>query len=261
MGNSNKNFIIEICINTFQSAIEARNGGADRIELCENISEGGTTPSYGTIIEARKHLKIDLFVLIRPRGGDFLYSKPEFEIMKRDIEFCKSANVNGIVTGILNSDGSVDINRTKVLVELAFPLPVTFHRAFDMTNDPYTALEDIIKTGCKRILTSGQEQKAVKGIAKIVRVINQADGRIIIMPGSGINETNIMEIATMTGANEFHLSLREVKKSNMKYKKNKINMGSANKCDEFEMEITSPIRVKKVKDILALKFSDKFKDN
>jgi copper homeostasis protein len=256
-----KNFIIEICANTFQSAMEAQAGGADRVELCDNISEGGTTPSYGTIIETRKNLKIDLFVLIRPRGGDFLYTKPEFEIIKRDIEFCKSAKVNGIVTGILSIDGSIDINRTKVLVELASPLPVTFHRAFDMTKDSFTALEDIIKTGCKRVLTSGQEQRAAKGIAKITKIINQADDRIIIMPGSGINEKNILEIATMTGANEFHLSLRDARKSNMKYQKDKIKMSTVSKADEFEMEITSQERVKRAKEILNLKFSDKYEEN
>lgn len=246
---SSKN-ILEICANSVESALMAQKGGAQRVELCDNIYEGGTTPSYGTILKARELLNIDLNIIIRPRGGDFCYSELEFEIIKKDIEFAKNAGIDGVVVGILNPDGTIDTVRTKLLVELAKPMSVTFHRAFDVTKDPFKALEDIISCGCNRILTSGQENKAIVGISLIKDLIKIAGSRIIIMPGSGINETNVQEICKNTRAVEFHASLRKNAKSKMKYRKEGIAMGGIQQINEFEISLTDSERVKKMTQIL-----------
>ncbi|MEO8763323.1 MAG: copper homeostasis protein CutC [Ginsengibacter sp.] len=197
---------LEIIGFTIESCITAQAGGAQRIELCDNPLEGGTTPSYGFIAAARKKLSIELYVMIRPRGGDFFYSNDEFEIMKADIEICKQLGCDGVVFGLLNRDGEVDKKRCLQLVDLAYPLGVTFHRAFDRAKDPYRALEDIIETGFERILTSGQCPKSIDGM-EILKELNMlANDRIIIMPGSGVNAANILLIAEITGARELHSS-------------------------------------------------------
>ncbi|MCW3089566.1 MAG: copper homeostasis protein CutC [Ferruginibacter sp.] len=196
----------------------AQSAGAHRIELCDNPGEGGTTPSYGFIKAARKILKIELYPIIRPRGGDFLYSEAEFEIMKSDISICKTLGCDGVVIGMLHMDGTVDAERCLQLVDLAAPLGVTFHRAFDRASDPFKALEDIISIGCRRILTSGQKPTAPQGADLIAALVKQAAGRISIMPGSGIRSDNIMAIAEKTGAVEFHSSARTFIESRMQYK-------------------------------------------
>jgi copper homeostasis protein len=228
----------------------AQKGGAQRVELCDNIYEGGTTPSYGAIKIAREKLNIELNIIIRPRGGDFCYSDLEFEIMQKDIGFAKENGVDGIVIGLLNPNGSIDIKRTKQLVELAKPMSVTFHRAFDVSNNPFQALNDIIECGCDRILTSGHENKAYNGIDLLKQLIQESKKRIIIMPGSGINETNIQEIYEATGAKEFHASLRKDAVSTMIYRKENINMGSIPHLNEFSISITDPERVEKIIQIL-----------
>lgn len=243
-------FILEICANSVESAIVAQTGGAQRVELCENIIEGGTTPSYGAIQQARKELLIDLNIIIRPRGGDFLYSEREFEIMCNDIKIAKDLGVDGVVFGCLLPDGSVDVLRTKQLVALSKPMKVTFHRAFDVSTNPFKSLEDIIECGCSRILTSGQQNKAIAGTELIKNLIAKANERIIIMPGSGIDESNIEEIYHKTGAIEFHASLRKVIKSKMGYKKEGVSMGGSSTLSEFENLITDPERVKKTMEIL-----------
>ncbi|HVZ95482.1 MAG TPA: copper homeostasis protein CutC [Chitinophagaceae bacterium] len=197
---------LEIIGFTIDSCITAQRAGANRIELCDNYYEGGTTPSYAFIEAARKNLSIELYVMIRPRGGDFLYSADEFDIMKRNIEVCKKLGCDGVVMGLLHADGSIDKKRTAPLVEYAYPLGVTFHRAFDRTNDPFQALEDVIDMGCERILTSGLQPKATDGAALIKQLVQQADDRIIIMPGSGVTSQNILQLAEATGATEFHSS-------------------------------------------------------
>ncbi len=191
--------------------------GANRIELCDNPVEGGTTPSYGFIKAARSLLNIELYPIIRPRGGDFLYNDAEFEIMKSDVQLCKKLGCDGIVIGLLHSDGTIDKEKTQVLVELAYPMGVTFHRAFDRVADPNKSLEDIIDLGCERILTSGLQATAAAGIQLIESLIKQADNRIIIMPGSGVRADNIIEIANKTGAKEFHSSARIFQQSKMNY--------------------------------------------
>lgn len=200
--------IIEIVVFNIESAIQAQLGGADRIELCDNPAEGGTTPSVGVIEQAKKNLNIDVYVMIRPRGGDFCYSDHEFAAMQRDIEICKQLKVEGVVFGILTSDGRVDHNRNKTLIDLARPMKVTCHRAFDMTRDPGEALEDCISIGFDRILTSGQQPHAIKGVDLISQLIKRSNGRIIIMPGSGVNEETVGEIVSKTEATEIHFSAR-----------------------------------------------------
>ena|SRR5436190_9617697 len=211
------NFKLELIGFNIESCILAQAAGADRIELCDNPGDGGTTPSYGFIKAAREKLQIDLFPIIRPRGGDFLYSDEEFQIMKEDIRICKQLGCDGVVIGLLNADGTVDKKRTASLVELAYPLGVTFHRAFDRVNDASQALEDIIETGCERILTSGLQPTALEGADLIAALINQADERMIIMPGSGVRSDNITELAKKTGATEFHSSARMNTASKMIY--------------------------------------------
>jgi len=214
---------LEIIGFNIESCIDAQYAGAGRIELCDNVAEGGTTPSYGFIKAAREKLSIELYVMIRPRGGDFLYSDHEFDMMKADIEICKQLGCDGIVFGILTADGHVDKKRCRQLVGYAYPLGVTFHRAFDRTNDPFKALEDVIEIGCERILTSGQRPKAIDGAAIIKELINRSDDRIIIMPGSGINAETIIAIAKSTGAVEFHSSASVYVESNMNYNNELMN--------------------------------------
>ena len=210
-------FTLEVIGFNIESCTIAQLAGAHRIELCDNPGEGGTTPSYGFIKAARKKLQIDLFPIIRPRGGDFLYSDEEFEVMKADVKICKELECDAVVIGMLYSDGTVDKKRCSQLVELAYPLGVTFHRAFDRVADPLKALEDIIDVGCERILTSGLQPNALDGAEMIASLIKQADERIIIMPGSGVRSDNIIELAKKTGATEFHSSARMYINSNMTY--------------------------------------------
>ena len=214
---------LEVIAFTIESCIAAQSSGAHRIELCDNPGDGGTTPSYGFIKAARENVSIELYPIIRPRGGDFLYSNEEFEMMKTDVQLCKQLGCDGVVIGMLNADGSVDKVRCKELVELAYPLGVTFHRAFDRTNDAAKALEDIIEIGCERILTSGQKPNALEGAEIIAALIKQADERIIIMPGSGVRVDNIVELAKQTGAVEFHTSARTMIESKMEFKSLTMN--------------------------------------
>ena len=214
---------LEIIGFNIESCISAQEAGADRIELCDNPSEGGTTPSYGFIKAARKKLHIELYVMIRPRGGDFLYTEAEYEMMKADIEICKNLGVDGIVSGMLTSAGKIDKEKCGKLAEYAYPLGVTFHRAFDRTSNPLEALEDIVEIGCERILTSGLQPKAVEGQQLIKELIAHADERIIIMPGSGVTSENIISLAENTGAVEFHSSAAMYRNSEMKYSNDAMN--------------------------------------
>lgn len=206
---------LEIIGFNIESCLTAQRAGADRIELCANPAEGGTTPSGSFIKAARKVLDIELYVMIRHRGGNFVYSPQEFEIMKEDILFCRQAGCDGVVLGLLDRDGKIDIRATGRLVEYAYPLGVTFHRAFDRVRDPLQSLEDVINSGCERILTSGLKPKAPEGIAVIRELIEKAGDRIIIMPGSGITASNIEMICKETAANEFHSSASISKHENI----------------------------------------------
>ena len=216
-------FKLEVIGFTIESCLIAQAAGAHRIELCDNPSEGGTTPSYGFIKAAREKLTIELYPIIRPRGGDFLYSETEFEIMKADVQLCKDLDCNGVVIGILLPNGTVDKERCKQLVDIAYPMGVTFHRAFDRTIDPFKALEDIIAIGCERILTSGQKPSINEGMPLLIELVEQANDRIIIMPVSGVRADNIVTLAKKTNAVEFHTSARMNTNSKMEFIKESMN--------------------------------------
>ena len=206
----NPRYRFEVCANSVESCLAAQQGGAHRVELCANIPEGGTTPSYGEIKQARRLMtKTKLHVIIRPRGGDFMYSELEAERMMEDIQMCQLLCVDGVVFGCLTKDGDIDIALCQRLMEASQGMSVTFHRAFDCTRNPQQALEDIISLSCDRILTSGQQPKAEDGIVLLRKLNDQAAGRITLMAGSGVNETNIALIQQQTGICEFHFSARE----------------------------------------------------
>lgn len=238
---------LEVCANSISSALAAQNGGAIRVELCDNLHEGGTTPSPGQILIARKLLHIKLYVLIRPRGCDFLYNDIEFETMAADVRYCIEAGCDGIVTGILKADGSVDKDRCSELVRMAkqWGLGTTFHRAFDMCADQFQAMEDIIEIGFERILTSGGKSTAMEGSRTISELVKKAAGRISIMPGSGITEINVADLITFTGANEIHASAQKSVSSNMQYQNDHIIMGN-NYGDEYAFDETNTERVKNI---------------
>ena len=230
-------FKLEICSFDLVSALLAQDAGAHRIELCAGPAEGGTTPGPGLIRAARERIHIDLYPIIRPRGGDFLYTEEEFDIMVKEVAYCKQAGCNGVVIGLLKTDGSVDKDRTARLVDLAYPLGVTFHRAFDWASNPFEALEDIISLGCERILTSGQRPTAVEGAELINELIRQADDRIIIMPGSGVRADNILQLAEKTDAAEFHTSARIKAHSRMEFINEAMKEDqSAVRADKGEIE-------------------------
>ena len=216
----------EICANSVASCIAAQEGGADRVELCSGIPEGGTTPSFGMIRKARASIDIGLNVIIRPRGGDFLYTSDELEEMVHDIRVAKELGADGLVFGCLTKEGNVDKEAMSILMEAAEGLPVTFHRAFDHSADPMRALEDIIDLGCARILTSGCRPTAMQGACLLGELVKAAGERIIIMPGCGVNEGNIAEIARLSGAREFHFSAREPVESGMIFRNPDVAMGS-----------------------------------
>jgi copper homeostasis protein len=246
------NYKLEICVDSVESAINAQAAGADRVELCDNLIEGGTTPSYGSIVSARNNLSIGLHVIIRPRGGDFLYSDLEYDLMRRDIEICGELGVDGIVTGILLPEGNIDIERTAKLFEFAYPMSTTFHRAFDMCSDPVQGLEDVISTGASRLLTSGLKNKAQDGIELIRQLTIQSGDRLIIMPGSGIDETNAALIITATKAREIHLTGRNIIESGMIFRRQGINMGGVTGVPEFSRKVADTERIKKIISILKM---------
>ncbi|NQU35725.1 MAG: copper homeostasis protein CutC [Bacteroidetes bacterium] len=230
--------IIEVCATSIMSAIAAEKGGAKRIELCDNILEGGTTPSAGMIKMATEKLNLDVCVLIRPRGGDFLYNNIEFEQIKQDIIIAKQLNANGVVTGILDKYGLVDMVRMEELISLAQPMRMVFHRAFDMCSDPYKVLNQLIELKVDRLLTSGQKNTAVEGAELICELISIAGGRIEIMPGSGINIGNFHELMQKTGATNFHLTGRSKVSSGMDYQQNLVLLNSINKDADYTWQET-----------------------
>lgn len=242
--------LLEVCATSLQSAINAQTGGAGRVELCDNLHEGGTTPSAGTILLARENLSIKLHVLIRPRGSDFLYSDLEMEIIRKDVEFCKKAGCDGVVIGFLHPDGTIDGDRTRDIAELARPMSVTFHRAFDMTCDPFGALEILMNVGVNRLLTSGQQNKAPQGVGLIAELVKKSGNRLVVMPGSGVNEENIRWLYQQTGAVEFHLTGQKPVGSMMKYRKEGIFLGGLSQIPEYEHSETSVERIQKIVNIL-----------
>lgn len=234
---------IEVCANSAASCVAAEQGGAVRVELCAGIPEGGTTPSYGEMVTSRRAIGIQLNVIIRPRGGDFLYTPAEVQTMLLDIEAAKAAGADGVVFGCLGADGTVDVETNARLKQAAGGLSTTFHRAFDVCRDPFEALEEIIALGFDRILTSGQEATAPAGSALIAELVRRAQGRIIIMPGCGVNETNVAGLARDTGATEFHMSARRRVEGGMVYRNERVSMGGTVTVEEFARDVTDPERV------------------
>lgn len=240
------NYIIEIATTDFTTTKSAVEGGADRIELCAALTDGGTTASYGTIKKSREAFDVQLFPIIRTRSGDFLYTDEEFDIMMSDVKLCKDLGCDGVVIGLLNKNGEIDLKRTSQLIEAAYPLEVTFHRAFDRCKAPFEAMEQLIEIGCQRILTSGQKPGAPDGVDLITGLVRMADERIIIMPGSGVRKENIKQLAEKTGAKEFHSSLRGKQKSKMEF----IHPAFADSAESYTNPFIDLKEVKALKEAL-----------
>ncbi len=249
------NLLLEICTDSVASCQEAEKGGAARVELCANLFEGGTTPTAGCLKIARQKIAIPIHVLLRPRGGDFCYSEEEFAVMQYDLEMIKSLGADGVVIGVLQPDGSIDLERTAALIKQARPMKITFHRAFDMVSDPLLALEQLISLGVERILTSGQEKSALEGSELIAQLIQKAEGRIIIMPGGGITARNIARLKRETNAVEFHLTAREKLPSPMSYRNPNAFMGGELRMPEYELAFASSRKVAQTQQALQAKSS------
>lgn len=243
--------LLENCVESAEAAVAAQAGGADRVELCDNLFEGGTTPSAGSILLARKHLSIKLHVIIRPRGGDFLYSDTEFAVMKADIAFCKDAGVDGVVIGLLKADGQIDVERTAELIALARPLSVTFHRAFDVCADPFVALEQLVALGVDRILTSGQASTVLEGSEMIEALISRAAGRIGILPGGGITPRNLERIVNLIKPKEVHMVAWAPCPSSMQLRSSEVFMGGELRPPEFDRLATHSSVVRELTRILG----------
>lgn len=237
--------LIEVCVDSVESALAAQAGGADRVELCSALGEGGLTPSPGLMEVTRAHLKIPIAVMIRPRPGDFCPSDLEFEIMRRDLLAMKERGADMVVFGLLHPDGTPDADRSRELITLARPLPVTFHRAFDMTRDARAALEVLIEIGCERVLTSGQEKSVLEGSDLITELMRQAGDRICIVPGGGITERNLPRILRDCPAREFHVSASATRESRMEFRNTRVPMGRTLAPSEFSISMADETRVRK----------------
>ena len=237
---------VEVCANSYESAINAEKAGANRIELCSELAVGGITPSYGLINKVIEDISIPVNILVRPRSGNFTYSEAEFEIMKRDILLCKKLKCNGIVSGILKKDQSIDIKRTRELVEIAKPLSFTFHRAIDWVENPFKAIESLVDLGIQRVLTSGQEISAVKGINLLKNLHNKYEHKLVIMPGGGININNIIEFKN-TGFKEVHFSATTLQTT---IDPVKVKMNSHRFFDETQISISDLNLIKTMVDLV-----------
>jgi copper homeostasis protein len=244
---------VEISLSGVEAAIAAQKGGADRIELCENLLEGGTTPSLGMITVVRKYLDIEMNVIVRPRVGDCYHSEAEFEVMKQDIEMAGQAGADGVVIGLLNPDGTVDEERTRALIDLARPMSTTFHRAFDHTRDPIEALDTLIDLGIDRVLTSGQAATAFDGLDLLIELNQHAKDHIVIMAGAGINARNVKQIVERSGVSEIHVGSAAAEDINslMQYHNPKIAFRSGANLPEDMLRRTSAERVKAIVEALS----------
>ncbi|WP_157147586.1 copper homeostasis protein CutC [Brachyspira pilosicoli] len=238
---------IEICVDSVESCINAERGGAYRLELCGNMFEGGTTPSYGVLQLAREKVNTPIYAMVRPRGGDFCYNDIEFEIMKREIKLMKELKIDGIVFGILTKEGKVDKERCSKLLDLWGTNKATFHRAIDVSSNLNEACEDIISLGFERILTSGGEANVMSGIIKLKELVEKYNDKIIIMPGSGINERNIEYINDTIKANEYHMTANKTVESVMQYRNENVFMGASLRPPEFSVKYTDENKVKNIK--------------
>ena len=223
--------VLEICVDSLESARAAQEGGAQRVELCSALAEGGLTPSAGLIAAVRESLRIPVFVMVRPRGGEFFYAGDEFAVMKREIAAAKAYGADGVVLGVLLQDGAVDIERTGELVGLARPMGVTFHRAIDWAPRMEEALEQVIEAGADRVLTSGGAESALQSLDQITRLVERSEGRIGVMVCGKVRQDNIGEIARKTRASEFHASLRKPRKSPVNYGGRLVPLGEGGEDD------------------------------
>ena len=238
--NERSAFVIcEVCVDSVAGVRAARAAGADRVELCGDLLEGGTTPSWGMIRQARTIAGIGLYVMIRPRGGDFLFDDDEFAIMEADVDMAQAERADGVVIGLLTAEGMVDAKRTRDLIARARPLSVTFHRAFDMTPDPFQALETLIELGVDRVLTSGQEASVLEGLPLIIELIRRAADRIVIMPGGGITARNAERIVAAARPREIHFAALEAAASGMQYRREHVFMGGELRPPEYDRLVTS----------------------
>jgi copper homeostasis protein len=250
MTHKTSRLLLEVCVDSVASAIAAERGGAARLELCSSLIEGGITPSAGLIEITRAAVSIALHVMIRPRGGDFCYDTDEFEIMRRDIALAKQLGANGVVFGILDVHGEVDVARTRQLIKEARPLAVTFHRAFDMAADLFRALEDLCAAGIDRVLTSGGESSCLQGQKMIAQLAQKAQGRIVVMPGGGIKPQNARSFVDHTGVTEIHSGLRSAFPSPMVHRNPRISMGSV-EGREYQRFAASEEQVRRLCDALV----------
>lgn len=239
-----RKILVEAVVDSVESAVAAESGGAGRVELCADLVEGGTTPSGGMIAECRERLSIPLYVMIRPRGGDFLYSDAEIDIMRRDIRLARSIGADGVVLGLLLPDGTVDPVRTARLVHHARPLDVTFHRAIDVCRDPIEALDTLVAAGVDRVLTSGQAASALSGVKTIARMVRHAANRLVILPGGRINERNAARIVERTGAREVHVRGAQRVRSGMKYRSDQLSFRGTPLPDDYVNEYTEAGRIR-----------------
>lgn len=238
---------LEVCVDSVESAVAAELGGAHRVELCSSLHDGGVTPSSGLTVAVRQKISIGLHVMIRPRSADFCYSDDEFQIMRRDILTAKQLGADAVVFGILDLDGKIDVVRTKKLVKIAAPLKVTFHRAFDMTSDPFSAFRDLQRAGVHRVLTSGGKQTALEGAGTLKQLVAAAPDDITVMAGSGIKDDNVAMLIEQTGVHEIHASLRSAVQSPMRFRNDKISMG-AEPGREYQLYV---VDARKVQDLLV----------
>lgn len=242
--------ILEACVDSVESALAAQAGGAHRVELCEDLLEGGTTPSAGMIEVCRERLQIPVHVLIRPRGGDFVYSDVELEVMQRDIALVRRLGAQGVVIGALRPDGTVDVERTRAMLGVARPLSVTFHRAFDFTPDADAALDTLIALGVDRVLTSGQAPSARKGTRVLARLVARAGGRIGILAGGSVSEEDIAEIAQRSGVREVHVRATALLESPTSYRPQHLSLQKQPLPNEFDRAVTDPERIRRISDLL-----------
>lgn len=241
---------LEICIDSVESAVASEKGGAQRVELCGSLIEGGTTPSAGMIAETRDRISIGLQVMIRPRGGDFFFTEAEHAVMRREVKIAKDLGADGIVIGCLNADGTVDVENSKALIELARPLNVTFHRAIDMTRDPFEALDTLIELGVDRILTSGQEPTVLEGAELIASLREKAGDKVIILPGGGVTQRNLEKIIQLTGVSEIHIGTRQPVESGMQFRNERVYMGGELRPPEYLRLIAAPEDVQALRSTL-----------
>uniref|UniRef100_A0A3B4VL32 Copper homeostasis protein cutC homolog n=1 Tax=Seriola dumerili TaxID=41447 RepID=A0A3B4VL32_SERDU len=239
-----ESFLMEVCVDSVESAVNAERGGAGRLELCSSLLEGGYPHNPNQVV--KQYVKIPVYVMIRPRGGDFLYSDQEVEVMRKDIELMKSHGADGLVLGALTEDGRVDAELCMELLAAARPLPITFHRAFDMVHDPAVALETLVSLGFQRVLTSGCDSSALEGLPLIKRIIDQVFVYLLIyfITGGGITERNLQRILEGSGAQEFHCSARSSKDSSMKFRNTCVTMGAAFSAPEYGLKVADVSKVR-----------------